>query len=321
MAVTNLEWKAVPSDNWITVNPTAGTGNETINITVDTSEFVDENNSAGTVTITCLSCSPQQQRIINVTRCPKTDCQYEEPEEPFWVEQTVEMDACKTRIPLTPIRRTIRRAKDPVHCEDIVTDETFFYAFATPNGTNCPGDEERTYGPYSGITVIHKKYDPSKEDCCEGGGGGGGNDPQSCVCEALQAAWTVSEIEAAGTGENYLPIGQLSISPGYENCFSPEQLGAITAVCGTLQDVKVDENLSISVKAAANNDCKTIEHTVLVKYHIGTDDTVCDDILKKTLIQHGAQEPSIIVTTPAPDPCDADNDGYLTQIVQFEKQE
>lgn len=73
--ITNLSWKVTKNKNWISVSPTAGTGNQSVTVQVTQAECVGEADLTGVITFTCNECPEgQKTRTINVTRCAPTDC-------------------------------------------------------------------------------------------------------------------------------------------------------------------------------------------------------------------------------------------------------
>lgn len=96
--VENLSWTAVASHSWITVSPTAGTGSQDVQITITPSTIVGDPDTAGTVTFTCLDCSPPAIKVVNVTRCAPTECEYESTGTTTYTFQDLTVGPCDTSI-------------------------------------------------------------------------------------------------------------------------------------------------------------------------------------------------------------------------------
>lgn len=87
--VENLSWTAVanPSNSWIELEyppgtkskeSVTGTGSQDVKITITPSTIFGDSDTAGTVTFTCLDCNPPERpKVVNVTRCAPTECEYE----------------------------------------------------------------------------------------------------------------------------------------------------------------------------------------------------------------------------------------------------
>ena len=106
MASSNLTWSVSKDKDWITVIPMQGSGSiDNLIISVSPIESVGDTDTAGTVTITCTSCSKPTSKTISVTRCPyeSTECKWSDTPTITYKKQNKTIDGCTTATTITPI--------------------------------------------------------------------------------------------------------------------------------------------------------------------------------------------------------------------------
>lgn len=72
--MSKLSWQASASKDWILLNGTAGTvhgeGNMAVSVKLLPSTTVNDTNTGGTITFTCLDCGNNISKSVFVKRCP-----------------------------------------------------------------------------------------------------------------------------------------------------------------------------------------------------------------------------------------------------------
>lgn len=145
--VENLEWEVSKNKDWITVYPESGVGNAQVNINVQPTQIVGDTDTAGTVTFTCKSCSPQLLKQVSVTRCAPTEC-VPESRNTVYADTAVTANACDSSVSVSLTYSEITKYKGgaAVNCPDKIINGSMTTSFIiNTNDTNMPITYTRYY--------------------------------------------------------------------------------------------------------------------------------------------------------------------------------
>ena len=282
------------SGNWISVFPSAGEGStDNLVITITESNVINDSNTAGTVTIRCTSCQESNViQTIRVTRCPKTDCVYNEnPETPtVYREQIIEVGPCVTAYTITPIALDTYLSSTE-GCEPNVVER---YVDLGPDA-NVEFEANISTEPFTAytnteynITIVQSGYDGA------------------CDCKCTDLTVSITNGQTISSDDHSTTAVKIGTITKHSDCINSIEFYVYDAnnqriTDATIASAYTDGN-DVVFKCQENTDCKTKSYFVEPHWKAEEDDCPTS-VTRYEVKQSGVNQPSISIESEGEQDC------------------
>ena len=277
------------SGNWISVFPSAGEGStDNLVITITESNVINDSNTAGTVTIRCTSCQESNViQTIRVTRCPKTDCKYDEnPSSTEYKKQVIEVGPCVTAYTITPIIvETYLSSTEG--CEPNIVER---YVDLGP-AANIEFKENISTEPFTAytnteynITIVQSGYD------------------NACDCKCTDLTVSITNGQTISSDDHSTTAVNIGTITKYSDCINSITFKVYVDNQEVSNASAYLENNDIMFKCPANTDCKTKSYFVEPHWKAEEDDCP-KSVTRYEVKQSGVNQPVISIESEGEQDC------------------
>jgi len=279
------------SGNWISVFPSAGEGStDNLVITITESNVINDSNTAGTVTIRCTSCQESNViQTIRVTRCPKTDCKYDNNPSTTFKEQIIEVGPCVTAYTITPIIVETYLSSTEGCEPNIVevyeegsTQEVTFETNTTNNKVTAYTNTEKN------ITIVQDKYEGA------------------CDCKCTDLTVSIANVQTISSDDHSTTAVNIGTITKHSDCIKSIGFDVYDAnnqriTDATIASAYTDGN-NVMFKCQENTDCKTKSYFVEPHWKAEEDDCP-KSVTRYEVKQSGVNQPVISIESEGEQDC------------------